>query len=431
MQELLQKHRVNLDIDDIRALVRSDAKGVDRLILRCLRSEVALINELGRYIINSGGKRLRPLLVLLAARACGYQGKQHLELAAVIEFIHTATLLHDDVVDASELRRSSQTANAIWGNEAAVLVGDFLYSRSFEMMVSIGSMRVMEILSTTTNVIAEGEVLQLMNCNDPDTTEHRYLEVIRRKTAMLFEAGTRIAAILADQPREIEDALAEYGQRLGVAFQLVDDALDFDASPDELGKNLGDDLAEGKATLRQSWQALGQDQLFQLGVELRRQKMDRANLRRPGTDSTEVDRDLNVAWFQQELNLGSRFTLTGGLRYDDDSEYGSETSPKLSAVFAASDKARLGLPETGLGLIPGFGGTQRLPRRVGSAIARELIYTGKMIDAAEALRIGLVNAVFEPDALLAAASETAAEISSKGPIAVASAKRKPRSGTSR
>jgi octaprenyl-diphosphate synthase len=208
MQEILQKHRVNLDIDDIRALVSADAEGVDRLILTRLRSEVALINELGRYIINSGGKRLRPLLVLLAARACGYQGKQHLELAAVIEFIHTATLLHDDVVDASELRRSAQTANAIWGNEAAVLVGDFLYSRSFEMMVGIGSMRVMEILSTTTNIIAEGEVLQLLNCHDPDTTEERYRDVIRYKTANLFEASAQLGAVLGRQSQAIERAMA-------------------------------------------------------------------------------------------------------------------------------------------------------------------------------------------------------------------------------
>jgi octaprenyl-diphosphate synthase len=249
MQEILQKHRVNLDIDDIRALVRDDAKGVDRLILRCLRSDVALINELGRYIINSGGKRLRPLLVLLAARACGYQGKQHLELAAVIEFIHTATLLHDDVVDASELRRSAQTANAIWGNEAAVLVGDFLYSRSFEMMVSIGSMRVMEILSTTTNIIAEGEVLQLLNCHDPDTSEERYRDVIRYKTAKLFEASAQLGAVLGEQSQTIEHAMARYGMHLGTAFQLIDDALDYGSSGGDIGKNIGDDLAEGKPTL--------------------------------------------------------------------------------------------------------------------------------------------------------------------------------------
>lgn len=236
-------------IDDIRALVESDARLVDELIYKRLRSEVALINELGRYIVNSGGKRLRPLLVLLAARACGYQGSNHLELAAVIEFIHTATLLHDDVVDASEMRRSKQTANAIWGNEAAVLVGDFLYSRAFEMMVSIGSMRVMEILSTTTNTIAEGEVLQLLNCHDPDTTEARYVEVIQYKTAKLFEASAQLGAVLGEQPPGIEQAMARYGMHLGTAFQLIDDALDYGSSGDNIGKNIGDDLAEGKPTL--------------------------------------------------------------------------------------------------------------------------------------------------------------------------------------
>ena len=249
MQEVLKKQRVSLDIEDIRRLVRADTRAVDRLILERLRSDVALINELGRYIINSGGKRLRPLLVLLAARACGYQGHSHIELAAVIEFIHTATLLHDDVVDASDLRRGNQTANAIWGNETAVLVGDFLYSRSFEMMVSVGSIRVMDILSHTTNIIAEGEVLQLLNCHDPDTSEDRYRDVIRYKTAKLFEASSRLGAVLGEQPPHIEQAMARYGMHLGTAFQLIDDALDYGSSGDDIGKNIGDDLAEGKPTL--------------------------------------------------------------------------------------------------------------------------------------------------------------------------------------
>jgi octaprenyl-diphosphate synthase len=249
MQEVLEKQKVSLDIEDIRQLVRADIQAVDRLILERLRSDVALINELGRYIINSGGKRLRPLLVLLASRACGYQGHDHIELAAVIEFIHTATLLHDDVVDASDLRRGNQTANAIWGNEAAVLVGDFLYSRSFEMMVSVGSMRVMEILSHTTNVIAEGEVLQLLNCHDPDTTEDRYRDVIRYKTAKLFEASAHLGAVLGGQPQHIEQAMARFGMHLGTAFQLIDDALDYGSSSENIGKNIGDDLAEGKPTL--------------------------------------------------------------------------------------------------------------------------------------------------------------------------------------
>ena len=249
MQEVLENQNTGLNINDIRTLVQADSKAVNQLILARLSSDVALINELGRYIINSGGKRLRPLLVLLSSRACGYQGEHHIELAAVIEFIHTATLLHDDVVDASDLRRGNETANAIWGNEAAVLVGDFLYSRSFEMMVSVGSMRVMEILSTTTNVIAEGEVLQLLNCHDPDTTEDLYRDVIRYKTAKLFEASAQLGAVLGNQPQAIERAMARYGMHLGTAFQLIDDALDYGSSGENIGKNIGDDLAEGKPTL--------------------------------------------------------------------------------------------------------------------------------------------------------------------------------------
>ncbi|MEA3276168.1 MAG: polyprenyl synthetase family protein [Pseudomonadota bacterium] len=238
-----------MDLTEIREPIAEDMQAVDRLILRRLASDVVLINQVGHYIIQSGGKRLRPLSVLLSARACGYRGSRHIDLAAVVEFIHTATLLHDDVVDGSELRRSRETANAVWGNEASVLVGDFLYSRSFEMMVDVNNMRVMDILSHATNRIAEGEVLQLLNCNDPDTTEERYMEVIKRKTATLFEAGTRLGAVLAESPPELEKALADYGLQLGIAFQLVDDALDYRANGEELGKNLGDDLAEGKPTL--------------------------------------------------------------------------------------------------------------------------------------------------------------------------------------
>ncbi len=249
MQEVLKNQSSYMDIEDVRGLVRDDIGAVDALILKRLHSDIALINELGRYIVNSGGKRLRPLLVLLASRACGYRGSHHTELAAVIEFIHTATLLHDDVVDASELRRGNETANAIWGNEAAVLVGDFLYSRAFEMMVSVGSMKVMEILSTTTNIIAEGEVLQLLNCHDPDTTEERYRDVIRYKTAKLFEASSQLGAVIGQQPPAIEQAMARYGMHLGTAFQLIDDALDYGASNQDIGKNVGDDLAEGKPTL--------------------------------------------------------------------------------------------------------------------------------------------------------------------------------------
>jgi len=238
-----------MDLSEIRAPVAADIQAVDQLILRRLQSDVVLINQVGRYIVGSGGKRLRPLAVLLSARACSYEGERHTDLAAVVEFIHTATLLHDDVVDGSDLRRSRETANAVWGNEASVLVGDFLYSRAFEMMVDVDIMRVMDILSHATNRIAEGEVLQLLNCNDPDTSEERYMEVIKRKTATLFEAGTRLGAVLAESPEEIERAMADYGLQLGIAFQLVDDALDYRADGDALGKNLGDDLAEGKPTL--------------------------------------------------------------------------------------------------------------------------------------------------------------------------------------
>ncbi len=238
-----------MDIHAIRKLVENDIKAVDSLILQRLESDVVLINQIGHYIVNSGGKRLRPMIVLLAAQALGYTGDKHTLLAAVIEFIHTATLLHDDVVDGSDLRRSRDTANAVWGNAASVLVGDFLYSRSFEMMVDAGNMRVMDILSHATNRIAEGEVLQLLNCNDPDTDEQKYLEVILRKTATLFEAGARLGAVICEASSAEEEALAAYGLHLGIAFQIIDDALDYSDSSDEIGKNIGDDLAEGKPTL--------------------------------------------------------------------------------------------------------------------------------------------------------------------------------------
>jgi octaprenyl-diphosphate synthase len=234
---------------NIRRLVEEETAAVDRLILQELSSDVVLINQIGHYIVNSGGKRLRPMLLLLAAKALGYQGQLHITLAAVIEFIHTATLLHDDVVDESTLRRGRNTVNALWGNSASVLVGDYLYSRSFELMVSAQNLRVMEILSRTTTAIAEGEVLQLLNCNNPATTEQKYLEVISRKTAILFSAAAQLAAVLTGAPEPVETALRDYGLHLGIAFQLIDDALDYRANPEELGKNLGDDLADGKPTL--------------------------------------------------------------------------------------------------------------------------------------------------------------------------------------
>jgi octaprenyl-diphosphate synthase len=238
-----------IDFDSIKELTNSEAKAVDQLILNELGSDVVLINQIGHYIVGSGGKRLRPMLLLLAAKALGYTGNNHLILAAVIEFIHTATLLHDDVVDESELRRGKESANAVWGNAVSVLVGDYLYSSAFEMMVRTKNMRVMEILSKTTTAIAEGEVLQLLNCNNPETSEQKYLEVISRKTAILFSAATRLGAVLADASAEFEENLASYGQHLGIAFQLIDDALDYKSTQEELGKNLGDDLAEGKPTL--------------------------------------------------------------------------------------------------------------------------------------------------------------------------------------
>lgn len=236
-------------LNEIRSLITSDMESVNSLIKKALCSEVELIGQLGHYIINSGGKRLRPVLALLSAKASGYQGEQHIHVAAIVEFIHTATLLHDDVVDASELRRGQETANAIWGNEASVLVGDFVYSRAFEMMVEINNMRVMEVLAHATNTIAEGEVMQLLNCHNADITSESYLNVIHSKTAKLFEAGCQLGAILAGTTESQEKAMASYGMHLGTAFQLIDDVLDYSTSTEEIGKNIGDDLAEGKPTL--------------------------------------------------------------------------------------------------------------------------------------------------------------------------------------
>ena len=222
---------------------------VDALIRERLASDVPMVSQVAEYIVAGGGKRLRPALVLLSCAACGFQGQARLELAAVVEFIHTATLLHDDVVDDSPMRRGRRTANTAFGNAAAVLVGDFLYSRAFQMMVGVGSMRVMQVLADATNTIAEGEVLQLMNCHDPDVDEENYLDVIRRKTAKLFEASARLGAVLGGSPQPVEAALAGYGVHLGTAFQLVDDVLDYSGDAEAIGKSLGDDLAEGKPTL--------------------------------------------------------------------------------------------------------------------------------------------------------------------------------------
>lgn len=238
-----------MELDQIAACAADDLRAVDNFIRSRLRSDIELINELANHIVTSGGKRLRPLLVLLSARAAGYSGQAHINLAAVVEFIHTATLLHDDVVDGSERRRGRRTANALWGNAASVLVGDFLYSRAFQMMVEVNQMRVMSVLADATNAIAEGEVLQLIHCNDPDATEQHYFSVIERKTAKLFEAAARLGAVIAGRTADEETALGRFGLHLGFAYQLVDDVLDYRADPNETGKNIGGDLAEGKPTL--------------------------------------------------------------------------------------------------------------------------------------------------------------------------------------
>jgi octaprenyl-diphosphate synthase len=238
-----------MDFNAIQTLTATDMAKVDETILAQLNSDVSLINQLGFYIVSGGGKRIRPLLAILAARSLGYEGTSHTTAAAFIEFIHTATLLHDDVVDESDMRRGKATANAAFGNAASVLVGDFIYTRSFQMMTALGSLKILDLMSNAVNVIAEGEVLQLMNCNDPDTSEESYMQVIYSKTARLFEAATQVGAILCEAPKEIETALQDYGRYLGTAFQLIDDVMDYTSDGDEMGKNVGDDLAEGKPTL--------------------------------------------------------------------------------------------------------------------------------------------------------------------------------------
>ena len=245
-----------LSIEDCRSLIAGGMERVDDLIKRRLTSDVVLINQLSVYIIGNGGKRLRPQLALLSAAACGVEressrldAEHPVIVAAIIEFIHTATLLHDDVVDASELRRGKNTANSVWGNEAAVLVGDFLYSRAFEMMVEVQSLEVMSILASTTNRIAEGEVMQLLNVHEPEITEAQYIDVIEAKTARLFQAATELGAVLAGQSDEVRSAMATYGMHLGTAFQIADDVLDYQSDTETMGKNAGDDLGEGKTTL--------------------------------------------------------------------------------------------------------------------------------------------------------------------------------------
>lgn len=238
-----------MPLDSIRSLVQSDLEAADRFISTQLVSEIPLINEMVDYIISCGGKRIRPLVVLLAARAFAHRDKSHIDLAAAIELIHTATLLHDDVVDSSGLRRGRETAHIIWGNEASVLVGDFLYSRAFQLIVKLQNLEILSIFSNATNLIAEGEVLQLINCHNPDTTEAAYFDVIQRKTAKLFEVASQIGTALSAYTSQQMAAMKHYGLQLGVAYQLIDDVLDYRSSSDEMGKNMGDDLAEGKPTL--------------------------------------------------------------------------------------------------------------------------------------------------------------------------------------
>lgn len=271
---------------DFKSVVGPELTAIDAVITRHLTSDVALVNQIGHYIVGAGGKRVRPVLVTLVAKALGFDGPQRHELAAVVEFIHTATLLHDDVVDESALRRGRDTANALFGNAASVLVGDFLYSRAFQMMVSVNRMRILEVLANATNVIAEGEVLQLMNMHDPDLTVDDYYRVIQYKTAQLFEASARLGAILAEAEPEVEDACARFGVALGTAFQLVDDLLDYEGTTVELGKNVGDDLREGKSTLP-------------LIIAMQRSAdSDRQTLRRMierGTSAQELDGQLDEA----------------------------------------------------------------------------------------------------------------------------------------
>lgn len=238
-----------MNLEQITALAAHDMSDVNGVILAQLNSDVVLINQIGNYIIGGGGKRIRPMITVLAARALTYEGDKHVTVAALIEFIHTATLLHDDVVDESDMRRGKETANAAFGNAASVLVGDFIYTRAFQMMTSLGSLRVLALMSEAVNVIAEGEVLQLMNCNDPDITEESYMRVIYSKTARLFEAAAQASGILAGATDEQEKALQKYGRYLGTSFQLIDDLLDYSADGKTLGKNTGDDLNEGKPTL--------------------------------------------------------------------------------------------------------------------------------------------------------------------------------------
>lgn len=323
---------MTLSIEDSQALIATGMSRVDELIRQRLASEVVLINQLSSYIIGSGGKRLRPQMVLMAAGACGLDpdtASHPVTVAAIIEFIHTSTLLHDDVVDASELRRGRDTANAVWGNEAAVLVGDFLYSRSFELMVEVQSLEVMGILASTTNRIAEGEVMQLLNVREPDISEEQYIQVIEAKTARLFQAATELGAVLAGESKDVQAALASYGMHLGTAFQIADDVLDYQSDSDTMGKNIGDDLAEGKTTLpliyamrdgSEAQAAIIADTIREGGLErlpevlaiigetrALERSMERAN--QSATRAIEALRDLPASRYRDALEQVARYSV--------------------------------------------------------------------------------------------------------------------------
>jgi len=303
-----------MTLEEIRALVRTDLASVDEVIRARLKSAVPLVDQIAEHIIAGGGKRLRPLIVILAGRACGNSQHAHIEAAAFIEFIHTATLLHDDVVDGSSMRRGRDTANEVFGNQASVLVGDFVYSRAFQMMASLSSQRVMEIMADATNTIAEGEVLQLMNAHDPETSERRYLEVIYRKTARLFEAGAEVAAVLSGVSPEVQRSLSSFGKHLGTAYQLVDDVLDYRSNPAERGKNLGDDLAEGKPTL----------------------PLIHALKQSTGADRDLIRTAIEQGGLQQLDSIVAAIESTGGLEYTAELAR-SETEKALSALSVLPD----------------------------------------------------------------------------------------------
>lgn len=272
------------NFEDIQNLIQEDLTQTDQVLIEHLSSDVALINQMSHYIIGAGGKRLRPLLLLLCARASNYQGQHHHLMAVVIELIHTATLLHDDIVDESSTRRGKDTANEVWGNAASVLVGDFLYSRAFELMVEPGSMRIMQILSKATNEIAQGEVMQLLNCQNSDLTESEYYQVIERKTAVLFQAATQIGGVLAGANPEQEEALRQYGLHLGNAFQIIDDVLDYESDAQTMGKEVGDDLSEGKTTMPMIY---AMEHANESEQQLLKQAIDNA-------DTTQIDQVIKI-----------------------------------------------------------------------------------------------------------------------------------------